>query len=170
MKKTFLILIILIISLGQSLYAVDYQYSAGVLYQNDTVVKDAKIGAALDAQLLFGKDERLFKMIAMERTDITLSLDSSTIGIIASTYFGAHITPVGGLFIEPMAGAGFALILSSNENKSVVDMTAGGMINIGYSFGKGRNLFCYAGCEVQYAVLFFQRLFYSAHAGVGVRF
>ncbi len=169
MKKTFLTFIILI-ALLSSLYAVDYQYSAGVIYQNDTAVKDARIGAALDAAIMLGKDEKLFKMIAMERTDLTFSFDSSTLGIIASTYFGAHITPVGGLFVEPMAGAGFALFLGSGEGKSVVDLTAGGMINIGYSFGKGRNLFCYAGCEVQYAVLFFQRLFYSAHAGVGVRF
>lgn len=169
MKKTILILIVLI-SFVSSLYAVDYQYSVGAIYQNDTSVKDSKFGASLDAAVLFGKDESLVKMIGMERTDLTIGFNSSTLGVIASTYFGAHITPVGGLFIEPLAGAGFVLFLGTSEGQSVVDLTAGGMLNVGYSFGKGKNIFLYCGCEVQYAVIFFQRLFYSAHAGVGVRF
>lgn len=55
-------------------------------------------------------------------------------------------------------------------NKTVFFVTGGGMLNIGYSFGEGENIFCYPGCEVQYAAFFFKRLMYSIHGGVGVRF
>lgn len=117
-----------------------------------------------------GKDESKFKVMALERTNFLFALQGSTFGFQANSYAGAHINIVGGLYIEPMMGVGFTLFISKEENKSEFDVTGGGLLNIGYGFGEGQNIFCYAGCEVQYAAFFFKRLFYSAHAGVGVRF